>query len=113
MVERYVEFSFPVWVVTDPVLAGQEGVFATHTVSSPEGDRDLPLFTTAQKAKAYIENQPVPGGALSEIENDTDLKIHLEIFRKRGGQYVRIDDPGTGEAGAFCPTVDGVLSILK
>jgi hypothetical protein len=114
MAERYVEFSFPIWAVVDTEYAKEHGEsFAVHTLTSEDGDVDLPLYTSEEKVRAYIAARGLAGHDVTRFDGDTDLRIILEVFRNRSGRYVRIDDPTGSAPGVFCPTLDAFLSILR
>jgi hypothetical protein len=112
-VERWFDgCPFPIWVILDSEFAKQHPSFAVHILKSSDGTADLPLFTTEAKALSYIANFPLAGHEPSPIENEVDLRISLEVFRKRNGAYVRIDDPDGRTEGIFCPTLDSFISLL-
>lgn len=113
-VERWFDgCPLPVWIVRDSEFAKEHPSFATHILKCKDGTIDLPLFTTEANAATYIANFPLHGHEAASIDTAADLRIYLELFRKRNGTHVRIDDPADGSgAEIFCPTIDGIISRL-
>ena len=77
------------------------------------GDADLPIFTSEEMANSYIAAYPLDGCVPMKIDDDTDMRIIAEVFRKKGGTHVRINDPDGRTPGLFCPELDQFLSVLK
>ncbi len=74
--------------------------FATHYLIALDGsgDKELPIFRTKEHATRYIADWPNTGLVLSQVDDANDLVILLELFKKRGGNYVRLD-PQVSRAG--------------
>lgn len=109
----YVDLSLPLWFVIDLEVAKSHGQsFAVHILREEGGAADLPLFTNETVAEGYIVARSLAGHAAASVETVVDLRIMLELFRTRGGKYVRIDDPTGDTPGIFCPTLDSFFTLL-
>jgi|ERR1019366_2602953 hypothetical protein len=112
-VERWFDgCSLPLWIVLNSEFAKQHPSFAVHILIGDDGDVDLPLFTTEANALNYIANFPLAGHEPSSLDNATDLRISLEVFRKRNGTHVRIDDPNGRTPGLFCPSLNDFIARI-
>lgn len=115
-VAGWVEYAYPVWVVVESGAAARDGnTFAAHFLTALDGpDRELPVFTTEELARKYVANRPLPGHEPAPIADATDFVIQLELFRKRGGTHVRLDDAdGPTEGWVIYPLADFIALVRK
>ncbi len=112
LIDNRLQFSFPVWVVTDPMVEANEGTVVPYIVADDKGAIDLPVFTGKETANLYMSNKPVHLADAVAVESNEELKDILEAARKRGCSFVRVDDPGLGGGVFFCPPIDDVIAEL-
>lgn len=108
-------FRFPIWVVLNTEAEKYMGPsVATVILSGDSPDEvDMPIFTTESRALAFIEAFPLPGHRAATVGDKMDLEIVLEVFRKRGGRYVRVDAPDGESPGTPCFEVTEFLAHMR
>lgn len=106
---RDVEYHFPLNIQ----ITSDHGLTAGTFLLEQHGEFELPLFSSKHTALDFIINRKLYGHEPAIIEGDDDITIIVEKLRKKGGRYVRIDDPDGQSAGVFCPEIDSFLEYLK
>ena len=110
--DRFEGFAFPVWVAVHTGVEMSES-FATHFLVCDDGDKELPLFFSEANAVEYIAHRTLTEYEPRPIHDAEDLLIRLELFRKRGGTHVRLDDTTGPTIGAFCPELDSFSDHVR